>query len=343
MREITLKGSPGQRGLEHGRAFTREIKSAYHAICKPIKENWDEAKGKILYKLLKNVEGLFSDLVEEIKGISEGSRMPFEDILLLNFYHGLGAVDFKCTNLGFYSKEHGIIHGKTGDAERYLSPFYLLETVYPDKGAFFISICFVGTVWTEAGVNSIGLSCGQSSCPTIEGQDGRGIPCLVMPRPLLQHCSSVKTGIEFLAKYSMAGKGLNIFLADSKGDAAVVEKTYTKQAVRKIKDGVVWNTNHFLDEGLAEYNSKKGEEGLKESKARYDYLQKVLKEERVSHTIEDMKTILRNHMQPGVICKHAESEEATTTHFGAVFIPAKRKALITHGNPCENEFKEYKI
>ena len=343
MHEIILKGSPYQRGLSHGEAFAEEIGLAYDTICKPIKEKWSEEKGRMLHRLLKNVEDPFPALAEEIKGISEGSRIPFEDVLLLNFYHGLGAIHFQCTNLGFNNEEQGTIHGKTGDAENYLSPFYLLQTVYPNKGASFIHVCFVGTVWTEAGVNDIGLSCGQSSCPTISGQDGRGIPCLVMPRPLLQHCASVEKGIEFLAKYPMAGKGLSIFLADSKGDAAVVEKAYIKQAARRIENGVVWNTNHFLDEELAGTNFTKGEEGLKESEDRYAYLQKILEEESVPHTVEEMKKILRNHKEPGAICKHADSEEATKTHFGAIFIPKEKSALITHGNPCENEFKEYKM
>ncbi len=345
MHEITLEGPPYQRGLKHGQTFAKEISSTYEAIREAIKVEWSKAKIQLLHRLLKNVEEPFPDLAEEINGISEGSGMPLDDILLLNFYHGLEAVDFQCTNLGFINKEQGAIHGKTGDAEDYHSPFYLLEIVHPDKGASFINVGFVGTVWTEAGLNSVGLSCGQSSCPSISGQDGRGISVLVMPRPLLQHCSSVEEGIEFLAKYPMAGKGLNIFLADSAGNVAVVEKSYTKQAVRKMEDEVVWNTNHFLDKELAKYNSTKAEKDMKESQGRYSYLEKVLKEERVPHTVEEMKKILSHHEQSetGSVCKHPDKENDNRTHFGAIFIPKEKKALITHGNPCENEFKEYKV
>ena len=345
MHEITLKGSPYQRGLKHGQTFAKEIRSTYEAICEDLKIEWSEAKAKLLHRLFRNVEEPFPDLAEEIKGISEGAGMPLDDILLLNFYHGLSAVDFQCTNLGFTNKQQGAIHGKTGDAEDYHSPFYLVEMVHPDEGASFINVCFVGTVWTEAGVNSIGLSCGQSSCPTITGQDGRGIPVLVMPRPLLQRCGSVEEGIEFLAKHSMAGKGLNIFLADSAGNVAVVEKSYTKQAVRRMEDGAVWNTNHFLDKELAQYNLPETDKGTRSTLGRYTYLEKVLKEQRVPHTVEEMKKILTNHAEPGVgaICRHTDRGDTSRTHFAAIFIPKEKKALITHGNPCENEFKEYKL
>ncbi len=197
MPEIILQGSPYQRGLKHGETFAKEIRRAYDTICKPIKEKWNCKKEGTLYKLFKNLQSTFPDLIEEIEGISRGSKMNFEDILLLNFYHGLGVIKLQCTNLAFVNGEQGAIHGKTGDAEDCSSPFYLLEVVNPDKDPSFINFCYVGTVWTEAGVNSIGLSCGQSSSSTISGQDGRGIPCLVMPRPLLQKCSTVEEGIEF--------------------------------------------------------------------------------------------------------------------------------------------------
>ncbi len=143
----------------------------------------------------------------------------------------------------------------------------------------------------------------------------------------------------------MAGKGLNIFLADSKGDAVVVEKCYDKQAIRRIEDGVLWNTNHFLDEELVKYNFTRGKEDLRESKVRYAYLQKVLKEERIPHTVEEMKKILRNHEKPGAgaICRHPDRGDTARTHFAAIFIPKEKRALIASGNPCENEFKEYKL
>jgi len=344
MHEIILEGSPYKRGLEHGKTFNSEIKDTYSAICKPIREKWGEEKERILQKLLKNIEESFPDLVEEMKGISKGSKMEFEDISLLNLYHGLGAIKFRCTNLAFANKKQGVIHGKTSDGD-IRNSFYLLETVYPNKGVPFISVGYVGTVWTEAGVNNIGFSCGQSSSSTITGQDGRGISCLVMPRPLLQYCSSVEEGINFLSKYTMAGKGLNILISDSKGDAAVVEKSYKKQMIRRMKNGSIWNTNHFLNRDLAKYNFTRGK-SLENSKERYLYLQKILKNRKVPHTIEEMKKILRSHKKPGAICRHSESYngiQKIDTIWSAIFIPKERSALITHGHPCENKFREYNL
>ena len=342
MREIILKGTSYQRGCQHGAAFAGEIRRFFDLLINlGVKRN--EKSRAILHRILKNVEEPFPELREEMGGIAEGSGMLLDDILLLSFYPVFGALTSECTNLGLINEKQGAIHGKTGDSEDFLDPFYLLETVYPDKGASFINICMVGTIWTEAGLNSSGLSCGQSSGPTISNQDGRGFPCMVMPYPMLKNCATVAEAIAFLARFRMSGKGLNIFLSDSKGDTAVIEKSYDNQAARKAKEGVLWNTNHFIEGELAGYNFTRGKR-LAESEARYNYLKKRLEEEKVPHTVDEMKNILKNHEKPGAgaICRHSNGDNART-HFGAIFIPKERRALIAHGNPCENEFIEYKI
>ncbi len=343
MHEIVLKGSPYQRGLDHGSTLEKEIMSFWDPICKLKKEKWSGFTGSVLPRMLKNIETLFPDLVEEMRGISDGCGLDFEDVLLMSSYHGIEAIGPRCTNVGFSNPDCGAIHGKTGDAEDTEAPFYLLQIVYPDNGPSFVNVCLVGTIWTEAGLNSIGLSCGQSSSSIISGQDGRGIPSLITPRPVLQHCSSVEEGIEMLSKYELTGKGLNIFLADSQGDMAVVEKCYDKQAVRRPEDGALWNANRFLDKDLAKFNFTKGEYGRKNCQEREAFLRQTLLEKQVPRTVEEMKKILASHEEPGTICKHNMGPNRTCTHFGAVFIPREKRALIAHGNPCENEFKEYRL
>ncbi|MBI3179377.1 MAG: hypothetical protein HYZ27_06920, partial [Deltaproteobacteria bacterium] len=112
LRVLELTGSPRERGLQHGRALSSEIKSFYttmlgtsllpylnreqpdiSAFLKSYdgKDHPEYANGQFSYRLLLESaleleKSIPADLVAEMKGVAEGAEVPYEHVLLLNTF-----------------------------------------------------------------------------------------------------------------------------------------------------------------------------------------------------------------------------------------------------------------
>ncbi len=112
LRILELKGTPRQRGLQHGRALSSEIKSFYTTMLgtsllpylnreqpdiSAFLKSYDAklhpeyANGQFSYRLLLESaqeleKSIPADLVEEMKGVAEGAQVPYEHVLLLNTF-----------------------------------------------------------------------------------------------------------------------------------------------------------------------------------------------------------------------------------------------------------------
>jgi isopenicillin-N N-acyltransferase-like protein len=92
LRYIELSGSPYERGLTHGKLLKREIHEVIDLFKVDIKVVTNEDPDQFISDFLDQTDYLSSiqkwtpDLMEELKGISEGSGIDFETILM----HQLG-------------------------------------------------------------------------------------------------------------------------------------------------------------------------------------------------------------------------------------------------------------
>lgn len=344
MHEIVLEGSPYERGITHGRQFADIIKAAIIEYCK-FGGAFTERINLYGRRMFDYLQNSFPDLVEELRGISDGAQIDFGDILLLNFFPGLLNLPIYCTNIAFVNSCDGPIHGRTSDIGSDYH-YYLLQRVTPNEGGQeFLSVNWAGTIWTGVGINASGLSVGQSSAPTAPGQDGIGISTLIMPRPVLQYCRNTREAMNLLERFRLAGKGLNVALLDETGDAAVVEKSHDKQAVREAEEGVVFCSNHFVEETMQGMIPLRIDGIEENSTGRYQLLSNIFGTDKniAAHGIEGMKKLLRIHAnddRPG-ICQHVPPN--LISWYAYILLPRKREMWICDGPPCQTEFAEYAL
>jgi len=86
-----------------------------------------------------------------------------------------------------------------------------------------LAVTDIGRVFCETGVNEAGLAVGHSSGrPVLGPQNGDGVPQHMFPGLVLRYCRTVEEAIAFAHKHPVAGKGLNIVVADASGVMAAI-------------------------------------------------------------------------------------------------------------------------
>jgi hypothetical protein len=92
LRFLELSGTPYERGLAHGKLLAKEIKEVIQLFKEDIQQTTNENPDEFIAKFLtqtdykSSVQKWMPELMEELRGISEGSGVDMETI----FMHQLG-------------------------------------------------------------------------------------------------------------------------------------------------------------------------------------------------------------------------------------------------------------
>jgi len=360
MYEITLKGTAYERGYQQGQAFGELMRELFGQCPTWLGDVPHQRVARIRDTMVDSLRTLCPEMIEELEGISEGAGMPFDDVCTLNFVSAIGALS-GCTNvIALIRSSEGKqpILAKTSDIGSDYA-YYSMQRVQPEDGYAYLAISWAGCLWAEVGVNSAGLAAGQGSAPTMPGQRGEGIPTLEYPRVILERCGDVAEAIQFCQRIPMAGKGLNISLADKQGDVAIVEKSGTKSAVRRprisplrdtdqvvpgsVVDGV-YCANHFLDLGMQGMLplTLPGIRNLRENSEKRLANVACFFEETSSPTVVDIVSLLTTDVGEGGLCQQTYPE--LTTHYVYLVRPSGREILLGRGVPCRDiTFSTYRL
>ena len=341
MYEITLRGGPRERGRSQGNTFAPEIRRLIDE-CQTL---WlgdmpKECVAAIRSNMLAYLQAFWPELIEELHGIAEGANLPFEDICTINFVSAIGALRPGCSNFITLVTPDGPVHGKTSDiGEDYR--YYSVQRVIPDDGPSYLAVSWVGCLWAEVGINEEGYCVGQGSAPIMPDQDGYGVPTLEYPRALLSRCATTAQALDQCARLDMAGKGLNMAMVDVSGDATVVERSGTRQNIRRPVNGVLFCTNHFIAPEMQGMISLSGPGNpsmavTSDSEHRLADLQAFFAVRPGPHCREDLMWLLRTQRASGGLCQ--DQPPSKVTHYAYLLVPQRREFWISQGKPWETEF-----
>jgi predicted choloylglycine hydrolase len=353
MYEITLKGTPYERGVQQGKAFSRQMGELFNQCSTWLGGLPQGMIEKIRDRMIGAVQIIYPEMITELEGIAAGSGMSFGDVCTLNFVSAIGSLN-GCTNIIAIKTDEGPALAKTSDiGDDYA--YYCIQRVEPSQKYSYFAISWTGCLWAEVGLNSSGLALGQSSGPIMPGQNGVGIPTLEYPRLILENCSKVEEAIQFCEATPMAGKGLNIAMVDDSGKAAVVEKSGTTTAIRRPNPhnqqaipGVAFNgvycTNHFLQPEMQGMKPLEiaGLPNLAENSRHR--LANVIHffESSPSPAISDLIGLINTGIESDGILQTQFPE--LTTHYAYLLLPAKREMRISKGIPYKDvEFSTIRL
>jgi isopenicillin-N N-acyltransferase-like protein len=337
---ITTAGSPYEVGFQHGQQAADQARAAYRRFCQH--NVGDPAERDRLARMLEaTVARRRPEALAEMRGIADGAGMGFEQILELNFSIELWSETFLappvrgCTLVGARQAGGGLLIGKTMDVTPGDDQYLLVQRLSPAQGHAFVHVTYAGTLWTDGGVNAAGLAQVNSALET-NARNLEGYPVFLMTRDLLQHGNSVEAAAATALASDAVNYGTNILLADSAGDMAVVERSVTRQALRRDQapgDGL-FATNHSTQPEMAPVLGGSADL-LANSAERFERLSGPARP--LPATLDDFEQLFRDHTRPGGFCQHGQGGLHTIGSF--IVSPESRQLWVARGAPCQNEFE----
>ena len=193
MRTVTLSGTPYEMGRQHGEAFADLVTAAIQMVV-PEDRFASDHKTRVLAQVERNLDDVFPEALEELRGIADGAGVPYADLLAYNSCQELGRMQQGCTNFVLVTPEHGVVHYKSNDVNPEALQFHVYLEGHPPNGHDFIGVTWAGTVWMNAGVNAQGLTYGGGSLPNADSDWERGLPANIALRYFLQYPDDVAGG-----------------------------------------------------------------------------------------------------------------------------------------------------
>jgi len=304
-----IKYLPGKSyrewGLQHGEEFQRGIKELVE-----IRTELMLARNPALKKDLKELalsqfevsKEYSPELAEELKGISEGSDVSLEGLVILNNYTDFRDIELPeegCSTL-HVARSDKTFSGQTwdmhGTAKNYVSVLHIPARGNKPEALLFSLIGCVGMMGINTSQNLIGVN----NINTRNAQIGLIWPILI--RKVLEHTSLDEMRKTLLS--SPVTSGHNYLLSTPVlGEHWEITPEVSEKVASLTNTGEVFHTNHCLGEATSPLEMK---DSLSSTTfIRYDLLAEKIK--KVNNALE-LKALLTDHDgYPKSICSHFQS------------------------------------
>jgi isopenicillin-N N-acyltransferase-like protein len=335
---LLLKGNARDRGRQHGAAFKDRI---HRAVQSARERRGADVYSAALARVCKNAAKLRDsafDLVDELKGISEATGLPVEEILLRSsFEYFAQPQEAGCSSVGVPTMNGAIV------AQNWDSPPFALNElacmVHDMGDRRLLVIASVGSLgWF--GMNDAGLALVNNDL--VMQSPGEGTPSQFTRRLALAATDVSGALSRFHDHAPMSGRAY--VLGDASGRAIAIEVA-PGLGTRIVKSReCVLHTNHALDDEVAGSEDTNELERLYPStRSRFSALAAAVDAADMPEP-ETVMAWLRDHIGfPNAICKHLSASEATRTCVSAVFHCGLREAWIALGNPCGSKYQHMRV
>jgi isopenicillin-N N-acyltransferase-like protein len=356
---LEISGSPYESGYKHGNAFKEEIaaitQNQFRYIESRARDNSIFVSRKdclaVANKYLPYAMEYSPHLIDEIHGIADGSESSFEDIFCLNSFLDLFDLFVPSIGLSFACTSFALSTQATDSNEVFVGQCYDLSSVY-QQGAILLSLksnnqssklvfTIAGMVGC-AGLNNYGI--GLSINKLFPSDSRPGVPYTFIVRDILDQ-ARIGDALWSILRAKRAS-GINYMLGDKNGEIYSLETTATDHELIYGFDGFICHANHYLTDKLKAFDITSSH--THSSIVRFSRIHKLILSKLGRIKLIDLQMFLKDHINyPFSICRHEESNINQTlvskTISAFVIDPVKLAAHFSMGNPCENEFIEFKI
>lgn len=341
MQTVRASGTPYQRGALIGEAFA-EATARSVAFNRRYLANHglgQEQLESLLEPYLQASEARVPHLVDQVRGIADGSSQPFIDLFFANAFeevYGIVELDTdagvpleRCTDVVLRSPGSTLL----GHNEQWYSGDDGAVGVVldiSDDGPALLAPVVAGTL-PLVGLNELGGSFGTMSLSATD--ERAGVPRSFVARELLD-AENVQDAFDRACMANRAG-GYSYLCAFPGGDACVIETTATTAA----RVPVTAHTNHALDTTVSAASCEPSE-GSRSRLARARELETT-----VAPTLAGCLELLSDHgASDQQICVHPDPEdgdEGSTILFAMVCEPETRSMWLAPGHPCETVVERF--
>jgi isopenicillin-N N-acyltransferase like protein len=345
---IRAEGTHYEMGYGHGEQCLERIQyMAREGLLREMRRYAKNTDLSLMLKLANEYEPFIREgaphLLEEIRGIGDGSRITYQEALMLQCRSELVykvKTEPECTSFALErdrSATGEVIVGQNLDLGAAMEDGAIILCLYPTEGPAIVNWTIAGTVG-QIGLNSAGLG----RCGNVLISDGwrAGLPTTILFRRILEQ-SSVRAAEAFIAG-SYRAKSNNFMLGDETGYVMDLETTANDFRILQPKDGILTHTNHYLHPDLIPYELFYD---VEDSALRLSRLNELLASSSRKVTPEKLKTFLTDHANGShSICKHVEKDSVRAKTVASIMLyPESRTMEVCPGNPCTGQFTTYRL
>jgi isopenicillin-N N-acyltransferase-like protein len=347
-------------GFQHGSKCKELIKESIQANLTDILVAGDQKAGvhvtkadvlRLTGRYLPYCEDEVPELVQEVRGIADGSEQPFEDVFALNCFLDLHDLTypvlasemlFGCTTFAVTdsaSRDRQVIVGQTYDISAQFEPSVIYLKGKPEMGPEFTVLTMAGCVaWSGCNQAGIGLVINR-----LTPDDGRaGIPYPFVVRKALSQ-NTIGFAVDTILRARRVS-GIHYLLADESGAILGLETSATDYEVIYTTDDTITHTNHYYTPRMQAHD-KYHRNFAGESIIRLSQSRRYLKHHHGNLGVEELMELTKNHMNfPYSICRHpnegVDPKRRSSTTASIIMDPRTRRVWGTVGNPCTSPYEE---
>ncbi len=349
---VEVSGNHYEMGCQYGAACP-EIARLLDITCELFggRDKVDSLLKRFIPLYLLAAEKYAPEIVEEMRGMAEGAQVNFEDIFFLNITYEIsvpsvmgGCTTFAATGEATANGE--VIAGQNFDFIHPWEEFMVLLKMEPSFGPRIFAVTAAGCLGL-IGFNSAGLSVNLNLLKNKESMTpAGGVPTHVILWKIFTSENIAEAIIAVGAAEGRAAK--NYLITSAQGDVVDMETTTSDMDVQYPERGIYSHANSFKADRFK--SADMAPLFSPDSYIRSHRLYELMEQCRGRLSVEVMKKLLKDHQNfPGSICRHQNPRallpiaKMAKTLFSIITSPEEQKAFIAYGNPCENEYLEYKL
>jgi isopenicillin-N N-acyltransferase-like protein len=355
---IDISGDALERGRQHGEAARPQIRNAIafyrESFGRTAGLSWTEVLDRVP-RWVPHIDAYLPGIIDEVRGIAEGSGFRFEEILALNGRGEFTAGDpfanldesrEACTSYFISDEASGDGHVYAGQNWDWRSGIndtvIMLRVQQPPKPTIVMQV-EAGQVGRH-GANSAGIALNAN------GLGGRFGSKLGIPQPYIRRKVLDSTTMhDALAAVFKSTQSIctNLLISHRDGEAVDLETTPGRHGWLQPTDGVIVHANHFMA-FVPEPLTGSYRPFSPDSLYRVTRVQRAFKRMRDARTPEAMReliaTALRDHFgYPDSVCNHADplrhELDRTETVASSIVDLTTGDYHLAFGMPCEREYQ----
>jgi predicted choloylglycine hydrolase len=329
---IKCSGTPREMGIQYGEQAKDDIKINLEQFS--IKHD-----SVMLNEMKNNLKLHMPEILEELEGIAIGAQVDLD--LLLSYNHWELNLDNheRCTVFVLHSEDKGLLIAKNNDSPVGENGKFVIRRGYPTNGIPFVQITYAGFLSGLDMMNLKGLCNTHGSVGSAFERKGSRLDIRLVIYNLMQKCTSVDEILQKLNTYNLTGKGFSIAFGDANSNSCIVDAAVPFLGKRDINKKFAYSTN------LYEFN------GFENADMRLPHRRNIclyrngymkwIEQTNPPKNLDDLIKLSSSH-EPWAPCRHGRVH-GSITDWSVIFMPAKRRFLISHGPSCQNQYQDIEL
>jgi len=362
LRVLNLSGSHYEMGVQHGQAYTDEIREvAEERIRLSCDETWtgrsltQDHVLELAEACVPFHEAYAPDIMQQLHGMSEVTGISIPELIIASGFTDFADVIYNALErepkVPIYGNEctawmvggdqvtdkRGML-AQTWDMHATATPYVIMLHGQPDDEPDFMALSLTGCV-AMIGMNEAGISVGINNLAGADGQPGVTWPFVC--RKIMQQ-TTLEDALACITSATLAG-GHNYLLMDAHGNGYNVEAMSTKTVVTPLSNDALVHANICLHDDTRDVQRPIDSDYIEDSNLRWKRAMVNLSQKQNLDEGALMELTRNREDSAFSVCSMSEPPFYSETCAAIVMKPETRDIWAVWGLPNQNEFEHFSL